>query len=318
MTRLPLDPGPFSDAAVAADTRMINDAIVRRMATIPDRWALPLPQIRALRQEGKSIFPLPPESPRASALAIPGPRGPIPARLYLPDGAPRGVYLHFHGGGWTLGAAREAEGLNDRGAARCGLAVVSVDYALAPEDPYPAGPDDCEAAALWLAREGAVRFGTDRFLIGGESAGAHLAVVTLMRLRDRHGLVPFRAANLMAGCYDLRLTPSVRRWGELPLVLNTNDIARFVAHFAPAGVSLDDPDVSPLLGDLSGLPPALVSVGTGDPLLDDSLFMAQAWVRAGSPAELRVYAGGCHVFVAFPGTLADAALARCEAFLREA
>lgn len=318
MTHLPLDPAVFKDDAIAVDTRMVNDAIVKAMRTIPDRWALPLPLIREIRREGKGIFPLPPESRRASNDVIPGPRGPIPVRIFLPEGTPQGVYLHFHGGGWTLGSARETEGLSDRIAANCGLVVVSVDYALAPEEPYPAGVDDCEAAALWLVREGKARFGTERFLVGGESAGAHLSALTLMRLRDRHGISPFRGANMMAGCYDLRLTPSARRWGEVPLVLNTNDIVRFVTHFVPEGTALDHPDVSPLLGDLGGLPPALFSVGTRDALLDDTLFMAQAWARAGSPAELQVYPGGCHVFVAFPGSLSDAALARCDAFLRSA
>src|SRR5690606_5171609 len=96
----------------------------------------------------------------------------------------------------------------------CGLAVVSVDYRLAPEAPYPAAPDDCEAAARWLAAEAKERFGTDRLFIGGESAGAHLSVVTMVRLRDRHRLTPFCGANLNAGCFDLALTPSARRFGS--------------------------------------------------------------------------------------------------------
>lgn len=317
MSKLVLDAAVFAPGAIAPDTRMVNDAIVKAMRAVPDRWAVPLPEIRASRQSGQGVFPLPPESARATNETIPGPRGPVPVRIYLPDGAPRGVYLHIHGGGWTVGSARENDGLLDRIAANTGLAVVSVDYALAPEEPYPAGPDDCEAAALWLVKEGKARFGTERFAIGGESGGATLSVATLVRLRDRHGLSPFTAAVLTAGCYDLRLTPSARNWGDLPLVLNTRDITFFVGNYLRLHGTADDPDVSPLLANLKGLPPALFSVGTLDALVDDTLFMANAWVAAGNAAELDVYPGGCHVFIGFPGTITDAALRRMTAYLSD-
>ncbi|MFS8039052.1 alpha/beta hydrolase [Xanthobacter sp. AM11] len=315
MSKLALDAAVFSDAAVAPDTRLVNDAIVKALRALGERWAAPLPEIRAARLSGTGTFPLPPESPRARVETIPGPRGPVPVRILMPDGAPKGVYLHIHGGGWTVGSARENEGLTSRIAANCGLAVVSVDYALAPEEPYPAGPDDCEAAALWLVNEGPARFGTQRFAIGGESGGATLAAATLRRLRDRHGLSPFAAAVLTSGCFDLRLTPSVRNWGELPLVLNTEDIARFVGNYLRLEGRADDPDVSPLLASLKGMPRALFTVGTRDPLLDDTLFMANAWLAAGNATELDVYAGGCHVFIGFPGTITDQALKRIDAFL---
>ncbi|MFG1298482.1 alpha/beta hydrolase [Xanthobacter sp. V3C-3] len=317
MSKLVLDAAVFSPGAIAPDTRMVNDAIVKAMRAVPDRWAVPLAEIRASRQSGQGVFPLPPESRRATDETIPGPRGPVPVRIYLPDGAPRGVYLHIHGGGWTVGSARENDGLLDRIAANTGLAVVSVDYALAPEVPYPAGPDDCEAAALWLVKEGKARFGTERFAIGGESGGATLSVATLVRLRDRHRITPFSAAVLTAGCYDLRLTPSARNWGDLPLVLNTRDINFFVGNYLRLAGSADEPDVSPLLANLKGLPPALFGVGTLDALVDDTLFMANAWVAAGNAAELDVYPGGCHVFIGFPGTITDTALRRIDAFLSD-
>lgn len=315
MSKLVLDSAVFTNTAVAVDTRMVNDAIVKAMLMVPDRWSIPLPQIRAARLAGKGTFPLPPESKRAHVETIPGPRGPISLRILMPDGAPKGVYLHIHGGGWTLGSARENENLTDRIASNCGLAVVSVDYRLAPEEPYPAGPDDCEAAALWLVKEGQNRFGTTRFAVGGESGGATLAVTTLVRLRDRHDLTPFSAVNLTAGCFDLRLTPSVRNWGDLPLVLNRSDIEHFVENYLRLEGRAEDPDVSPLLANLKGLPKALFIVGSRDPLVDDTLFMANAWLAAGNETALEVYPGGCHVFLAFPGTISDQALKRVDAFL---
>jgi acetyl esterase/lipase len=225
--------------------------------------------------------------------------------------------LHFHGGGWTLGAFDHQDDVLER-IARLGLVAISVDYRLAPEDPYPRGPDDCEAASLWLAREASGRFGTTRLAMGGESAGAHLAVVTALRLRDRHGLTPFAALNLNAGCYDLALTPSARRFGEERLILTTRDIRNFVRHFLLHGGSVEDPDISPIHADLEGMPPALFSVGTRDPLVDDSLFMAARWEAAGAAAELAVYPGGAHVFAGFASSLTDACHARQDEFLGRA
>lgn len=311
-----LDSLVFDPASIAPDTRAVNAGIVKALGAVPDRWVFPMAMLRKLRLDGKGPFPLAPESPLAEVVEIDGPHGPIPLRILTPL-EPKGVYLHIHGGGWTLGSARENDGLNHRFVERTGFAVVSVDYRLAPEQPYPCAPDDCEAAALWLLREGPARFGTERYAIGGESAGANLSVSTLLRLRDTHGLTPFRAANLTAGCYDLGLTPSARQWGDEPLVLNTRDINVFVGHYLRTGGDVATADISPLHGDLKGLPPAIFTVGTSDPLLDDTLFMAPRWMAAGNETRLAVYPGGCHVFIGFPGSITDTALARCHAFVSE-
>jgi acetyl esterase/lipase len=311
---LVLDPNVFAAAPEA--TRAFNADVLAKMAGLPDTWAFPPAVIRQARREGRGPFPVPPPSPRATTLEIPGPRGPIPLRILPPKTTARGVYLHLHGGGWTLGSADMHDPMLERVADGASVVVVSVDYRLAPEFPYPAGPDDCEVAALWLLREAHARFGADALTIGGESAGAHLAVVTMLRLRDRHGSNPFRAAALAMGCYDLAFTPSVRRWGTEKLILNTRDVRNFVRCFVPAGVDLADPDVSPLHADLAGLPPALVSIGTRDPLVDDSLFLAARWTAAGAEAELAVYPGACHVFQVFDWPLADVCNDRVAAFLR--
>jgi acetyl esterase/lipase len=112
------------------------------------------------------------------------------------------------------------------------------------------------------------------------------------------------------------MTPSVRRWGERNLILSTPILEWFLDHFVPDARRRGDPDVSPLHADLSGLPPALISVGTLDPLLDDSLFLHARWLAAGGRAELAVYPGGIHGFDAFPGELGRRARQRIEAFLR--
>jgi acetyl esterase len=308
-----LDPNPFDPARIDDETRRLNAEIVAKLNALPDPWSFPPAVVRERRRRGLGPFPPMPRSERAETIAIPGPGGPIPLRIIAPE-RPRGVYLHIHGGGWTWGAADEQDPWLERIAERCGFACVSVEYRLAPEHPYPAGPDDCEAAALWLVREGRERFGTDLFAIGGESAGAHLSVLTMLRLRDRHGLTPFRGANLFAGCYEVTMTPSAASFPE-KLVLSTRDIANFADCFCPPAIDRRSPDVSPLRADLAGLPPALFSVGTREALLDDSLFMAARWAAAGNRSELAVWPGGAHVFIRFETALAERALARIDAFL---
>lgn len=154
-------------------------------------------------------------------------------------------------------------------------------------------------------------------MIGGPSAGAYLAATTILRLRDRHGYRGFAAANLEYGVYDISLTPSARRWGDHYLVLNTPFIEWASRQFASPD-RWRDPDLSPLYADLSGLPPALFTIGTRDALLDDSLFMHARWVAAGNRAELAVYPGGVHAFNAFTLPLADRANERIGRFIAAA
>lgn len=296
-------------------TQRLNDDIVARLTSLPDPWSFPVAKVRALRAEGGGALPIEEKNPEARTITIKGPRGEIPIRILMPTEAPVGGYLHIHGGGWTFGAADQQDQRLTRLAANTGLVVASVDYRLAPEHPYPAGPDDCEAAALWLLDWLPAEHGVSWCAIGGESAGANLSVVTLLRLNHLHGDCRFRAANLNAGCYDLTLTPSARNWGELKLILNTRDIEMFVRHYLLHGHDPLDPDISPLFATLSGLPPALFTVGTMDPLLDDSLFMAVRWLASGNTAELALHPGGCHVFQAFDNVMTRTSLSRMEEFL---
>src|SRR5512132_3473605 len=126
--------------------------------------------------------------------------GPLRLRTFVPDQVDA-VFLHIHGGGFVTGSPEMTDLLHEILSKELNLAFVSVDYRLAPEHPYPAGPDDCEAAALWLLEHAEREFGSPRLLIGGESAGAHLAACTLLRLRDRDAVDRFCGANLVFGIY---------------------------------------------------------------------------------------------------------------------
>ena len=170
---------------------------------------------------------------------------------------------------------------------------------------------------MWLAAHGKREFGTDRLLIGGESAGANLAAATLLRMRDRHRCTGFAGAVLTFGVFDISMTPSARRWGNRNLIINTPIMQWFSDHYVSAE-RRHDPDVSPLYADLSDLPPAIFTVGTLDPLLDDTLFMHARWLAAGNRAELQVYAGAIHGFIAFPLEIARRASERIVQFVRQA
>ena len=206
----------------------------------------------------------------------------IPLRVIAPA-QPRGIYLHLHGGGWVLGGADMQDPMLERIADNTRQAVVGVEYRLAPEHPYPAGPDDCEAAAAWLVQHGKKEFGTDALTIGGESAGGHLTAVTILRMRVRHGYTGFRGANIVYGAFDLSLTPSQRQFGNTRLVLRTIDMQQFYNAFLPTITDRRVPDISPLYADLKNLCPALFTVGTKDALLDDTL----SCMHAGSPPATR-------------------------------
>lgn len=292
------------DEATRQEVRTFNAALEEILASGPSVHTVPPEETRRARAEGRGTFPAPVVVPEGRDETIPGPDGnEIRLRTFVPPGDARGVYLHLHGGGWVLGSSHAQDPLLWRLANEASVAVVSVDYRLAPEHPFPAGPDDCEAAALWLVSEAASRYGSSKIVIGGDSAGGHLAALTLLRLRDRHGITePFVGANLVYGAFDLTMTPSQARWGDRNLVLSTPIMAWFYDCFLP-GMPVADrrsPDVSPLYADLSGLPPALFTVGALDPLLDDSLFMSARWAAAGNAAELLVYPDAVHGFNAFP------------------
>jgi acetyl esterase len=304
------------------ETRAFNAELERLLASVPSVDTVPPQETRRARREGRGIFPAPVFLPDARTVEIDGPAGSVPLRIIGPERESTGAFLHVHGGGWTLGENDMQDLRLQRLARETGLTVVSVGYRLAPENPYPAAPDDCEAAALWLLGEEArATVGGGPLAIGGDSAGAQLAAVTLLRLRDRHEITgAFAAAVLQYGCFDLSMTPSQRLWGERNLVLSGPIIRWFGDQFLPHHdrERRRDPDISPLFAELSGMPPAIFTVGTEDPLRDDTLFMEARWRMAGHPSELRIWPDAPHGFVSLEMTVAGAALSVEHDFLRRA
>jgi acetyl esterase/lipase len=314
----PLDPAVFKAAAISAETLAANEAFRKAMSAGPDWWDIGAPAFREAAASGHGPFPLPEKSPRGRTIEIEGKGGhKVALRVVAPEHA-KGIYLHFHGGGLVLGSAMTHDMMMERIIASTGMTCASVEYRLAPENPYPAAWDDGESAALWLIKNGKKEFGTEVLTIGGESAGATLAAAILLRMRDRHGYTGFRAANLSYGNYDSSMTPSQMLSPDRGILVGKLSIKKFCEAYLPKGVDPRDPDVSALYADLKNMPRAIFTIGTVDPLLDDTLFMYSRWIAAGNEAELAIYPGAPHAFNVFPLPQAPEANARIDAFLKRA
>lgn len=233
-------------------------------------------------------------------------------RVFRPENdAGTGVlYLHFHGGGMIAGTPEITDAANLAISRRHGIPVISASYRLAPEHPFPAGADDAFAVARWLLDNGAKPaseggFGAERIIVGGESAGGYLAAAVLLRIRDELGAADRVAgANLVCGVYDWGPSPSHLglRGTSGPGLLTPEGVAFCASAYLPGrtGHERRDPAMSPAFADLHGLPPALLSVGTSDHLLDDTLLMASRWSAAGGDVELFVAPDLPHAFSVFP------------------
>ncbi len=246
-----------------------------------------------------------------SALSIETADGPVALRILEPSGPARGIVVDLHGGGWVVGSAA----LNDRLTsylARAGFVVVSVDYRLLTqglEDSLADAVADCAHAIRWARTEGRDRFGAAAVLVIGESAGAHLGALAMIRLRDE-GKEDLPLCAFVQGVFDLSGTPSVRAATRKTLLFDGPNLQRDLARLAPDrdedGLQL--PDLSPLHADLSGMPEALFVMGQEDPLRDDSRLMAEAWSRH-APTTLLDVPTAPHGFQHFAASTARAAQA---------
>lgn len=308
---LTFDPTLFAPSAVTPETAAFVADLEATLAQLPSTNDIPVTETRRARDAGEGIFPF--GGPLEGSYWHDIPTGRL--RISPAQGTPRAIYLHIHGGGWALGRPSHFDKGNQALAAEAGVTVVSVEYRLAPEHPWPACREDCVAAAKWVLEHGLAEFGTDTIIIGGESAGGHLTTVTALALREAGLMHRIKGLVLNYGCFDLAMTPSMAAWGGRSLVLNTPVMAWFADMLDPAHAHRSGPELSPLRAALHDLPPALFQIGTEDPLLDDSLMMAARWVGAGNTAELAVYPGGVHAFDAFDLTITQEFRERQAAFV---
>jgi acetyl esterase/lipase len=298
----------FALDALFADVprEQIDQARAYYSSRVSGRGPSTLEELKDVRAKRSAAAPA---EPPALEDAVEGPAGPVPMRILAPKHGPaRGVYLDIHGGGFYMDSAAHSDVRNRALAEALNFAVVSVDYRLAPEHPWPAAPDDCETAALWLIENAAARFGTSQLTIGGFSAGATLALGTLLRLSNKGAGAAFAGAALQFGTYDLSGRTAAGRQ-----IADEYFIRAYVGHVEDRTV----PDISPINGDLRDLPPTLLVVGSRDVLLDDNLAMAGRLSSAGNAVHLRVYPDSPHGFTGHPTALARTALSGIYSWLLE-
>jgi acetyl esterase len=276
-------------------------------------------QLRA-NFKGMAVVGSRPEHPAATEdRTVAGPDGDVPVRIYRPEvSGPLPIVVFFHGGGWTIGDLDTADGLCQHLAVDTPAVVVSVDYRLAPEHPFPAGLLDAEAAVRWAAGH-ARELGADpgRLAVAGDSSGGNFAAVVARRLRDGGG--PAIAFQLLVyPVTDLTCSQPSHTENAEGYLLTEEIMGWFIANYL-AGADPEDPHVSPLLADdFAGLPPALVVTAEFDPLRDEGEGYAARLREAGVEAKAVRYEGMVHYFLSMDLLLSDAkgALADTVATLR--
>jgi acetyl esterase/lipase len=235
----------------------------------------------------------------------------VPVRIIRPNGKAKGIVLDFHGGGWVIGNAQMNDAFNVAMVNTCDVTVVSVDYRLAISTPIEGLMEDCLCAARWLLNEHCDEFADLPVIVVGESAGAHLAAATLLALKQWPSLLQrVSGALLYYGVYDLTGTASVRAASAETLVLDGPGMVEAFRMLTPG---LNDqqrrqPPLSPLYGDFTDFPPALLFAGELDPLRDDTLDLADRWMKS-APVEVHVLPSSPHGFIHFPTAIADSVLA---------
>ncbi|MEZ5622499.1 MAG: alpha/beta hydrolase [Burkholderiaceae bacterium] len=293
-----------------------------------------VPPIHTLSpDEGRRMFlerrgftqPVPPPIGSVRDLAAPGPHGPIPLRLVRPAGVADATALpllvYFHGGGWVIGDLDTHDVACRTLAAGAGVAVLAVDYRLAPEHRFPAAVDDC-IAAVRFARAEAAALGADaaRIAVGGDSAGGNLAAVACLALRDAGEPVP-AFQLLIYPATDMRaVAPSHTANGQ-GYMLTADSIAYYRGHYMPDAAEWADWRASPLLAaDHAHLPPALVLTAGFDPLRDEGRQYADALSGAGVACQYICFERQIHGFVTMGRVIdeANTALDLCATALRRA
>jgi acetyl esterase len=246
--------------------------------------------------------PLEPVSTRE--IAIPGEDGDVPATLYTPTGLPEpsGLLVFYHGGGWVLGTRASHDTTARFLAVHAGVRVLSVEYRLAPEHPFPAATADALAAFDYAhAKAGELGADPTRIAVGGDSAGGNLAAVTAQITTRRGGPAP-KFQLLFYPATDFSTRRRSRDLFGVGLFLTDADMNWFQGHYVPEGTDLTDPRLSPLLAeDLSGLPPAYIATAGFDPLRDEGEAYAKRLQEAGVPTALSRQPDLVHGYVSFLG-----------------
>ena len=298
------DTTPWIDPELVAAGKLLQS----RGLVAPDRTQASLSEVRAATDRigaflGEGSIPL----ERERDLSLPGPHGQVPCRLYLPDGAEKPpLIIYTHGGGFMQGSLPSWDAMLRELVRQSGVAALSVDYRLSPEHRFPVAFEEMVAMVRLAAHEGA-EFGIDptRLAVGGDSAGANLALAAALAVRDA-GQRELGFMLLIYGCFSTDTeSPSWQRFGQ-GAGLSQTQMRWIWETYLERPEQRDDWRASPIVANLAGLPPAHLIVGSLDPLLDDSHRLAARLKEAGVPHELTVYEGINHGFIRYGRLIATA------------
>ncbi|RDL39386.1 uncharacterized protein BP5553_03726 [Venustampulla echinocandica] len=317
------DAAKFDPANYSEQANNFNKNLIALSAKNPNWWDVCLPQrskvgavkYREMQSRGELAGPPPPVLPQGINFKIPSRDSgrDIPCRIMYPSSREseedrrhcKGTIMHIHGGGWVIGDESSYDTLIQFYANVGDLAVLSVGYRLAPENPFPKGPEDCQDVAEYLVKNSEKEYGGPLRFIGGESAGGHLSLLTTFHLLKTFPTFTLAGLLLHFGAYDLSHLPLYYNMTDAPIIPQIVS-KHFIDAFLP-NMSLEqrnDPSVSPMYEDLAPfrgrLPSALFTCGTVDPLLDDSVFMGTRWTMYGGETYIKIYTGAPHAFVVFP------------------
>lgn len=239
---------------------------------------------------------------------------PLPIRIFRPNDTPNlPVIVFFHGGGFVMGTLDTHDNVCRRLSRDNQAIVVSVDYRLAPENPFPAAPNDCYDATVWVANNcDSLGGDASRLVVMGDSAGGNLATVVSLMSRDFNGpKIAFQV--LVYPCTDARLNhPSMSKHGKGHF-LTEEMVHWFLRHYLPEGTEKAAPYVSPYLAeDLTNLPPALIQVAEFDPLRDEGAAYAERLLEAGNKVIFTEYKGAVHSYFTMPKLLKQGRAAYIE------
>jgi len=296
------------------DILEMNTNISKLMENMPPSHEIPFEILRKIRSEGGGMLPNQPKSEIAINRNIEFNETKVSIREIRKTDA-NFVYLHIHGGGFCLGSSDGQDFELEKLSNEINCSVLSVDYRLAPEHAYPAAADDCETVALWLIENLKNEYGAEKIVIGGESAGAHLCVTTLLRLKNKNVHHKIKALNLIFGTYNANTLPSEINSENENLLLSSEMMKKFEDSYLQNNEDKTNPDVSPMFGNFSDMPPAIFTIGTRDLLLDHTLLMHSRWITYGNKAELVIVPGADHAFIAFPCETTSAVIKELNKFI---
>ena len=287
-----------------------------------DLSAVPHAEARRIAEEVRAPWTRGgPQMARITEHTVPAPGGPVRIRCYDPgpDVTKPGL-IYLHGGGWTLFSLDTHDRVMREYASRADVMVVGVDYALSPEAKYPIALEQVVAVVRFLGERG-TELGIDplRIALGGDSAGANLAISACLRFRDEGYSRLIRAMVLNYGVFDRRSSgESQRRFGGPGNMLTSEEMKGFWRNYLRDDRDADDPLVCPLRADLRGLPRALLVVPECDLLTEQSVQLADRLAAAGVSVTLEMYRGAVHSFLEAVSIapIADRAFADTASWLR--